>query len=90
MNLKIESTRKFNLRIKKYSDKDHDIIESAIAQILENPMVGVPKRVDLAGVRVVKFKATNHLILLAYFFVDDTVTLLYVGEHENFYRDLKR
>ena len=47
---------------------------------------------DLAGIRVYKFKMVDQLTLLAYTFEDETVTLtlLVLGSHQNFYRDLKR
>jgi len=47
---------------------------------------------DLAGVQVYKFKMVGQLMLLAYTFEHDTITLtlLALGSHENFYRDLKR
>ena len=54
--------------------------------------LGEMKLGDLAGVQVYKFKMANQLTLLAYHVDDDivTLTLLALGSHENFYRDLKR
>jgi hypothetical protein len=49
------------------------------------------KKGDLAGVRVYKLKANNQEILLAYSVLDkQELILLALGNHENFYRDLKR
>jgi len=52
-------------------------------------MIGEPKTGDLAGVYVYKFKCVGLFFLLAYEFDPTTRTLLLVGTHENFYRDLK-
>lgn len=66
-------------------------LDSAVRAIAENPMLGEAKVGDLAGVRVFKFRMTKQLCLLAYSQIDDdTIQLLAVGSHENFYRDLKR
>ncbi|MBU0801066.1 MAG: type II toxin-antitoxin system RelE/ParE family toxin, partial [Alphaproteobacteria bacterium] len=54
--------------------------------------IGEAKVGDLAGVSVYKFKMTGQLTLLAYSYAGETITLtlLAVGPHENFYRDLKK
>lgn len=55
------------------------------------PEAGEAKVGDLAGVRVYKFRMDSLLCLLAYRVLDEnTLKLLMVGLHENFYRDLKR
>jgi hypothetical protein len=55
-------------------------------------MVGTKKKGDLAEVYVYKFKLNNSLHLLAYMWneEEELMTLLQLGAHENFYRDLKR
>lgn len=55
-------------------------------------LLGEGKVGDLAGVRVYKFKINKQLALLAYTFEERTITLtlLALGQHENFYRELKR
>ena len=46
---------------------------------------------DLAGVQVYNFRVGSLLCLLVYRVLDEnTVKLLMVGPHENFYRDLRR
>ena len=59
---------------------------------MADPMIGDSKAGDLADVRVHKFKMANQLNLLAYSYEDEilTLTLLAIGSHENFYRDLKQ
>jgi len=58
--------------------------------ISKQPDQGESKVGDLAGVQVYKFRMGNLLCLLAYRRLDEnTLKLLMVGPHENFYRDLK-
>jgi mRNA-degrading endonuclease RelE of RelBE toxin-antitoxin system len=67
-------------------------IDRQVDLICENPLLGEPKRGDLKGVRVHKFRYLREEYLLAYQ-VDHkakAVILLAIGGHENFYRDLKR
>jgi AraC-like DNA-binding protein len=57
----------------------------------ENPDVGEPKKGDLAGVRVHKYRIDKELMLLAYAAnkAKQVVILFGYGTRENFYRDLK-
>ena len=64
--------------------------DTAIEAIIKSPEVGEPKRGDLAGVYVYKFKSNSQLMLLAYEFDPETRMLLLLGSNENFYRELKR
>ena len=61
-------------------------------RLIADPMIGDSKAGDLEGVRVHKFEMANQLNLLAYSYEDEilTLTLLAIGSHENFYRDLKQ
>lgn len=66
-------------------------LDEAVRAIANQPDLGEAKVGDLAGVRVYKFRMGNLLCLLAYRLLDEeTLKLLMVGPHENFYRDLKR
>jgi plasmid stabilization system protein ParE len=67
-------------------------MESQVDIICANPLAGEQKRSDLRGVFVHKFRLTGQLYLIAYLVDerDEAVTLLALGGHENFYRDLKR
>jgi hypothetical protein len=64
-------------------------INEAIALIKQNPEAGEPKKGDLEGVYVYKFQCINQLMLISYEYDPTTRVLLYVGVHENFYRDMK-
>ncbi len=72
-----------------YANQKADV-DDAVADIVQDPTLGEPKRGDLAGVFVYKFKCRGQLTLLAYEYDPDTRLLLLLGSHENFYRDLKR
>ena len=65
-------------------------VDDAVEGIIKTPDIGEPKRGDLAGVYVHKFKSNGQLMLLAYEYDPKTRMLLLLGSHENFYRDLKR
>ena len=65
-------------------------VDKAIEKIVQDPLVGEPKRGDLAGTYLYKFKSQTQLMLLAYEFDPKTRFLLLLGSHENFYEHLKR
>ena len=66
-------------------------LDEAIRAIASQPDVGETKVGDLACVQVYKFRMGTLLCLLAYRVIDEnTLKLLMLGPHENFYRDLKR
>ncbi len=65
-------------------------VDDAITEIINDPTVGEPKKGDLAGVFVYKFKCNGQLTLLAYEYDAVSRLLLLLGSHENFYRTLKR
>lgn len=65
-------------------------VNNVIRKVLSNPLCGDEKRGDLAGVRVYKFKVLDQQFLLAYEHNKQSLFLLALGVHENFYRDLKK
>jgi len=67
-------------------------IDRQVDLICEDPSIGEQKTGDLRNVFVHKFSLAGQLYLLAYCISrsNTTVTLLALGGHENFYRDLKR
>ena len=84
-------TPTFSRAVKKLHPGQKTELDEAVRAIAENPALGDAKVGDLAGVRVFKFRLNNQLCLLAYSQVDEeTIKLLALGSHENFYRDLKR
>ncbi len=67
-------------------------VDRQVRMVCDNPLLGEEKTGDLQGVLVHKFRAASRQYLLAYWpdTAKGTVTLLALGGHENFYRDLKR
>lgn len=65
-------------------------VDAAVEVIVKSPEIGEPKKGDLSGVYVYKFKSNHQLMLLAYELNPRTRVLLLLGSHENFYRELKR
>ncbi len=67
-------------------------VDQAIRDIMNNPFIGVQKKGDLLGLYIYKTKIVKQEMLIAYYYDGDTMvlTLLGLGSHENFYRDLKR
>ncbi len=87
---KVLQTRTFANSKKKLLKNQIKELDNAIRKILENPESGEQKKGDLQGVYVYKCKITKQLFLIAYQFDEATLTLLMVGLHENFYRELKK
>lgn len=82
----------FKKSTKKLHKNQRRDLEMAVVDIAQNPEIGQLKKGDLAGIRVHKFKMVGQLMLLAYSWENNTITLTLIGlgSHENFYRDLKR
>ena len=79
----------FKRAYKKLHANQFSAVNSAIQCIIENPQLGTEKKGDLAGIFVYKFDCVNQEFLLAYQWDDNSRTLLLLGVHENFYRNLK-
>jgi mRNA interferase RelE/StbE len=80
----------FQRTYKKLHLSQRSAVDAVIRDIAANPVLGDAKTGDLMGVRVYKFRILQQLVLLAYTCDQDIVTLLALGNHENFYRDLKK
>jgi len=81
----------FGRVVKKIHASAKQDLDEAVKELLKNPEAGDLKKGDLAGISVFKFRMVKQLTLLAYTYdeSDDCLTLLALGPHENFYRDLK-
>ena len=88
--IKVTQSSAFARGYKKLHQRQKQDVDAAVNAIVANPLAGEPKRGDLAGVYVYKFKSQTQLMLLAYEFDPKTRHLLLLGSHENFYRELKR
>jgi mRNA-degrading endonuclease YafQ of YafQ-DinJ toxin-antitoxin module len=80
----------FKRAYKKLHAPQKQAVNDAVVAICENPNLGEQKKGDLAGIFVYKFTCNTQLYLLAYAFDPATLTLVLLGTHENFYRELKR
>ncbi|MAX66907.1 MAG: type II toxin-antitoxin system RelE/ParE family toxin [Bacteriovoracaceae bacterium] len=87
--IRVFQTNLFNKKIKKLSKKQKLDLDEAIKKIVADPTIGQEKKGDLIGVFVYKFKSSAQLFLLAYEWDEDSRTLLMIGVHENFYREVK-
>lgn len=88
----IVQTSSFSKIVKKLHKNQKKDLDGAVQEIIKNTSIGDEKAGDLSGVSVYKFKMVKQLTLLAYKYEDQTITLtlLALGTHENFYRDLKK
>ncbi len=90
--MNIVQTSSFKRAVKKLHKNQKQDLDKAVKAIVDNTDIGDGKIGDLSGISVHKFKMVNQLTLLAYSYEDNTITLtlLALGTHENFYRDLKK
>ena len=90
--VKILQTPTFKRSVKRLHKQQKHDLDEAVRTIAADPGIGEAKVGDLAGVRVYKFRMNKQLALLAFDVNEsaDSIRLLAIGVHENFYRDLKR
>ena len=88
--MSIVQTPYFRRAYKKLHPNQLRPVNEAIRYILSDLTCGEEKKGTLAGVRVYKFRVLDRQFLLAYEYDKETLFLLALGVHENFYRDIKR
>jgi mRNA-degrading endonuclease RelE of RelBE toxin-antitoxin system len=90
--MNVAQTGSFRRRVKKLHAAEKSALDKAVRKIVKSPDLGDLKTGDLAGVRIFKFKVKAQQYLLAYTHDGELMllTLLAIGAHENFYRDLSR
>ena len=89
--MRILVTSTFERSVKKLHVQQKVALDAAVQAVAKDAEIGEAKVGDLVGIRVYKFRMASQLCLLSYRVLDeDTIKLLTVGSHENFYRDLKR
>ena len=87
--MRIIQSRTFEKRIRRFRKQEKRILDQQVKKIVKNPSVGQEKRGELRGVFVHKFKIHATQYLLSYRMPDaDTLELIMIGPHENYYRDL--
>jgi mRNA-degrading endonuclease RelE of RelBE toxin-antitoxin system len=88
--MKICQSRSFEKKAKKLNAKEKYELDNEIREIIDNPSIGSEKKGDLRGIFVHKFNLQNQMYLLAYRVIkDESLELIMLGPHENYYRDLK-
>ena len=92
MNLVIKQSNSFKRAIKKLSSQHKLALDNEVKKLMKSPHMGERKKGDLDFLRVHKFKLANQEFLLGYQFEENELilTLLKLGVHENFYRDIKK
>jgi len=89
--MRIQVTPTFERTVKKLHAQQKADLDAAVKAVASDVSIGEAKVGDLVGIFVYKFRMVNQLCLLSYRVLDaDSIKLLTVGSHENFYRDLKR
>lgn len=93
--LAVVATPSFSRAVKKLHAKEKLLVDEAVKAVVGNPAIGAEKKGDLSGVFVYKFKINKQDVLLAYQlaptkYAPDSLVLLSLGSHENFYAGLKR
>jgi len=89
--MRILLSPRFSKQLKRLHPAEKKVLDRQINKLIETPNLGDLKIGDLAGVYIYKFKVKDQLWLLAYELESKTsLTLLAMGPHENFYRDLRR
>jgi mRNA-degrading endonuclease RelE of RelBE toxin-antitoxin system len=88
--MNVRQSPHFRRAYKKLHPNQVKPVNAAIRYIMKDLQCGEEKTGDLARVRVYKFRIQDKQFLLAYEFDADNLSLLALGVHENFYRDLKK
>ena len=89
--MKVLETPLFHRIVKKLNPTQKKYLDEAVKTILSDPTIGDPKKGDLAGIYVYKYRINSQNWLLAYSIEsEEEIALRLVGPHENFYQTLKR
>jgi len=90
--MRILQTPSFKKTVKKLKSNQKTDLDKTIRHLASEPLSGESKKGDLAFLRVYKFKMAGQLTLLGYSHEEACLVLelIALGNHENFYRDMKR
>ena len=87
--MRIIQSRSFEKRVRRIKKQEKRILDLQVKKIAAAPSIGQEKRGELRGAFVHKFKIHATQYLLAYRMANpDTLELIMIGPHENYYRDL--
>jgi len=89
--MRILTSPTFDRYAKKLHPNEKATLNKAVSAIRDDPLLGEPKKGDLEGFYIYKYKMKAQLWLLAYTVEsEEVITLRLVGPHENFYQALKK
>ena len=90
--IRVLQTPSFKKAVKKLHKNQKADLDTAVKELIENPLLGVQKKGDLSFMRVYKFKMIKQLTLLGYSYENGALVLelMTLGSHENFYRNAKK
>jgi mRNA-degrading endonuclease RelE of RelBE toxin-antitoxin system len=85
-------TSRFSRLYKKLGKRQLVALHDAMDLLMKNPQTGQQKVGDLSNLYVFKYKLGSEDWLLGYTFQSNkkVITWHAIGQHENFYRDVKR
>ena len=87
--MRIIQSRTFEKRVRRFRKQEKAILDRQVRKIVKDPSIGQEKRGELRGVFVHKFKIHATQYLLSYRMAEtDSLELIMIGPHENYYRDL--
>lgn len=87
--MRIIQSRTFEKRVRRFRKQEKKVLDQQVRKLAKDPSMGQEKRGELRGVFVHKFKIHGTQYLLSYRMADaDTLELIMIGPHENYYRDL--
>ena len=87
--MRIIQSRTVEKRGRRFRKEEKKVLDQQVRKMVADPGVGQEKRGELRGVFVHKFKIHATQYLLFYRLQDaDTLGLIMIGPHENYYRDL--
>ncbi|BCL61973.1 hypothetical protein DGMP_26660 [Desulfomarina profundi] len=88
--MRVFQSKSFAKKVKKLTKSEKTTLDEEVKKIIAKPQIGVEKKGDLKGIFIHKFKVKTSLYLLSYRFTKDSLELIMIGPHENYYRDLKK
>ena len=86
MSYKIERTLDFKTQYRKLTKKNHTLqerLDKRLTQIIEDPIIGEPKRYNL------KYTRGSHVdpFVVVYMIIEDTILFISVDHHDTVYKE---
>ena len=89
-DIEVYQTNLFRKNKKKLNKNQIEDLDNAVKTLIKNPKLGEQKTGGLSDIWVYKFLMKGQQYLLAYTWNEESRTLIALGLHKKFYRDLKR